>query len=279
MKTRLSDASISCIEPAPRFRPLDLPEVWRYRELLYFLVWRDLKVRFKQTTLGVLWIVLRPVLSIAIYTAVFGRLARMPSEGLPYSVFVLAAMLPWTFFSSALTTGTQSLVGSAHLISKIYFPRVLVPIASMGSACIDVVISFGLLAGLMAHHRRLPSASALVTIPLVALIAGGLTVGVILWLSALNVRYRDVGNVVPFSLQIWMYATPIVYPLSAVPERFHWLLILNPLTGVVLAFRAALFGTPIPQLAVGVSAVFAVTLLVSGLFFFRSCERSFADVV
>jgi lipopolysaccharide transport system permease protein len=267
------------IEASSGWRSLNLGEVWRYRELLYFLVWRDLKLRVRQTVLGVAWIVLRPVLSMLMFTAVFGKLAKIPSEGLPYPIFVLAAMMPWNFFSTALASSTTSLVGSAHLISKVYFPRLIIPLASIASSFVDIAISFVLVVSLMAFYGRVPPISAAVTIPLLFGLVFLVSLGASLWLGALNVKYRDVGNAIPYFVQIWMYATPVVYPLSLVPEKYRVLMMLNPLTGVVEGFRAAIFGTPLSRAAIAVSIVAALLSVGTGLFFFRSRERSFADTI
>jgi lipopolysaccharide transport system permease protein len=267
------------IERSGPWRSLQLGEVWHYRELLYFLVWRDLKLRFKQTILGVAWVVLRPVLTMVMFTAVFGKLAKIPSDGLPYPVFVFAAMLPWNFFASSLQSGTNSLVGNAQLITKVYFPRLVIPLGTILSGFVDIGISFLLLLGLMAFYGQVPPASALVTVPLLFALIIVVSLGISLWLGALNVKYRDVGNAIPFFVQIWMYATPVVYPLSLVPERFRWIVSLNPMTGVVEGFRSALLGRPFPLIAVGLASLLGSVLLVSGLFFFRSSERTFADTV
>lgn len=267
------------IEASKRWRPVDPGEVWRYRELLYFLVWRDVKVRYKQTLLGVAWVALRPLLTVAILSVVFGRLARMPSDGLPYPVFVLAGMVPWNFFAGAVAAGTSSLVGSANLITKVYFPRLVIPLASVLSTFVDVAIHCALVLALMVWYGVAPPPGALLTVPALFVLAFGISVGTGLWLGALNVAYRDVGNAVPFLVQVWMYATPVVYPLSLVPERWRWLARLNPMTGVTEGFRSALFGRawdlPSLALAAGLSSV----LVFSGLFYFRSAERTFADTV
>lgn len=267
------------IERSGRWRSLQLGEVWHYRELLYFLVWRDLKLRFKQTVLGAAWVVLRPVLTMVMFTAVFGKLAKIPSDGLPYPVFVFAAMLPWNFFASSLQSGATSLVANAQLITKVYFPRLVIPLGTILSGFVDIGISLVLLLGLMAFYGQVPPASALVTVPLLFALIIVVSLGISLWLGALNVKYRDVGNAIPFFVQIWMYATPVVYPLSLVPERYRWIVSLNPMTGVVEGFRSALLGRPFPLLSVGLASLLGSVLLVSGLFFFRSSERTFADTV
>lgn len=258
---------------------IDLGEVWRYRELLYFFIWRDVKVRYKQTAVGVMWVLIRPILSVAIFTVVFGKLVKVPSDGLPYPVFVLAAMMPWTFFSTAIATGTSSLVGSANLITKVYFPRVTIPIASVLSALFDVVITFVLVLALMAWYGKVPPLSAVVTVPALFLLTFVIALAASLWLGALNVTWRDVGNAVPFLLQIWMYATPIVYPLSLVPEKWRWAVAINPMAGVIEAFRSALLGRPWDPASLVSASVLGVIALFGGLLYFRHSERTFADTV
>jgi len=274
-----ADAPITTIKPAPSWRMPDLAEVWRYRELLYFFVWRDVKVRYKQTAIGVLWVFIRPLLSVAIFAVVFGRLVKVPSDGLPYPVFVLAAMVPWTFFSVALSAGASSLVGNASLITKIYFPRLVIPISTVISALVDIAVSFLLVLAMMAWYGQVPPLSALVTVPAVFVLTFTVALGVSLWLGALNVRWRDVGNALPFLAQVWMYATPVVYPLSVVPAQWRWVAALNPMTGVVEAFRSALFRRPWEVTSLLFAVVFASFSIVGGLIYFRSSERTFADMV
>lgn len=215
--------------------------MWAYRELLFFLVWRDVKVRYKQTALGVLWILLQPVLSTVVFTVLFGILLNVPSDGVPYPVFALAGLLPWNYFAGSLTRSSQSLVGSANLITKVYFPRLIIPISGVASGLVDFVVAFGVLAVLMVVYGIVPGA-ALLYLPGFLLLALITALGFGLWLSALNVRYRDINYLVPFLVQIWMYVTPVIYGSSLVPERFRWLLGLNPMTGVVEGFRWALLG-------------------------------------
>ncbi len=258
---------------------IDLREVWRYRDLLYFFVWRDVKVRYKQTLAGVLWVLIRPILSVVIFTVVFGKLVKVPSDGLPYPVFVLAAMVPWTFFTSAIATGTNSLVGSADLLTKVYFPRVIIPIVSVLSALVDIAISFVLVIALMAWYGKAPPLSAVVTLPVLFLLTFAVALAGSLWLGALNVRWRDVGNAVPFLLQVWMYATPIVYPLSLVPAKWRWVVAINPMAGVIEAFRSALFGRPWEKTSLLFASATALVALLGGLLYFRNAERTFADTV
>jgi len=257
----------------------ELRDLWEYRELLYFLVWRDVKVRYKQTALGVAWVVLQPLATTLMFTVIFGNLAKIPSENMPYAVFSLAGLVPWNVFAGALSRGGVSLVGSAHLISKVYFPRLVIPVASVLGGLVDLAIVFALLLGLMLFFGIVPTA-AIVTLPLFLLLALATALGVSLWLAALNVQYRDVGYLIPFLAQLWMYATPVVYPASMIPEQWRILYGLNPMTGVVEGFRWALFGTgQAPGLMLAVSVLTVLVLLVSGAFFFQRMEETFADVV
>ncbi len=271
------------IEPKRGLAALKLGDVWEYRELLYFLVWRDVKVRYKQTVLGVLWVVLQPLISMAIFTVLFGVLLKVPTGDAPYPVFAYAGLLPWSYFSSALTRSSASVVGSAHLISKVYFPRLIIPLAAVLACLVDFAVSFVVLLVVMLFYGILPTAAVLV-LPALVLLAMITALGFGVWLSALNVRYRDVGYLVPFLVQIWMYLTPVVYGSSIVPERFRFLLSLNPMTGVVEGFRWALLGQSfgdghfsLPLLAI--STGIAVLVLVSGAFYYRTTERDFADVI
>lgn len=271
------------IEPSHGWLSLQLGRVWQYRELLYFLVWRDVKVRYKQTALGVLWVVLQPLVSMAVFTVLFGYLLDMPSGDVPYPVFVYAGLLPWSYFAGSLTRSSQSLVGNAHLITKVYFPRLIIPISGVTSGLVDFGISFLVLLGLMALFGIRPT-WAVIFLPAFLLLAMGTALGFGLWLGALNVRYRDVNYLVPFLVQMWMYLTPVVYAASFIPEEYRWLLALNPMTGVVEGFRWALLGGQLgeaqgPGALFVVSVMIALVVLVSGLAFFRRTERTFADVV
>jgi lipopolysaccharide transport system permease protein len=273
------DASILVIEPSRPWRMVDLAEFWRYRVLLYFFVWRDVKVRYKQTAVGVLWVLIRPLLSVLVFTVVFGKLVKVPSDGLPYPIFVLAAMVPWTFFSTAVSTGTNSLVSSAPLITKVYFPRLTVPVSAVLSALFDVAISFILILALMAWYGKTPPLTSLLSIPLLFVLTFIVSLGVSLWLGALNVKWRDVGNAVPFLVQVWMYATPIVYPLSLVPAKWRWVAAINPMTGVTEGFRSALFGRPWDVGSLVFATAVGLVSVASGLVYFRWSERTFADTV
>ena len=270
---------VTVIEPSRGWSAVRLGQLWEYRELLGLLVWRDVKVRYKQTVLGVAWVVLQPVITTVIFTLIFGNLAKMPSENLPYALFALGGLLPWTYFAGAFTRGATSLVGNANLISKVYFPRLIIPLTGVLAGLVDFAVVFVLLLVLLPVFGVAPT-WAILTLPLFLLLAVATALGVSLWLSALNVRYRDVNYLVPFLAQAWLYATPVVYPASLIPERWRLIYGLNPMAGVVEGFRWALFGTaeaPGPLLAVSVAMV--ALLLVSGLFVFRRMERTFADVV
>lgn len=269
----------SSIRPAGAWPRIDVRELWSYRGLFFFLVWRDIKVRYAQTVLGAGWAILQPLLTMIVFSAIFGGFADIPSDGVPYPVFSLAALVPWTYFSTALTASSNSLVANSNLITKVYFPRLVVPIASVLAALVDFAIGFVMLLLVMAGFGMFPTAESLVVLPVLVggmmLVAGG--VGC--WLAALNVQYRDVKYVVPFLVQVWMYASPIVYPLSIVPERYRVLYALNPMVGVIEAFRAVLLGTGAVSyglifFSLGVGAV----LFVTGALYFRRTERVFADV-
>ncbi|MEO6457180.1 MAG: ABC transporter permease [Chloroflexia bacterium] len=267
------------IKPSRGWVSLNLHELWEYRELLYFLVWRDIKVRYKQTALGAAWAIIQPFFTMVVFTLFFGRLAKIPSDGIPYPVFAYAALVPWTFFANGLSQSANSLVGSAHLITKVYFPRLAVPIATVLSGVVDFVLAFIVLLGMLLVYGILPTFNV-VWLPLFLLLALVTSLGVGLWLSALNVQFRDVRYVVPFLTQIWLFATPIAYPSSLLPEAWRTLYGLNPMVGVVEGFRWALLGAnTAPGPIIGVSALAASALLVSGLYYFRRMEKTFADVV
>ena len=271
------------IEPTHGLAALSLRDVWAYRELLYFLAWRDVKVRYKQTVLGVLWVVLQPLVSMAIFTVLFGILLKVDSGDVPYPVFAFAGLLPWNYFSQALNRASISVVSSSQLISKIYFPRLVIPLSGVLSSLVDLAIAFGVLGVLMIVYGIVPTA-ALLALPALVLLAMVTALGFGLWLSALNVRYRDVNYLLPFLIQIWMYVTPVVYGSELVPARFRFLLSLNPMTSVVEGFRWALLGPAAdgdylygPLL--GISVAISLIVLVTGAYFFRSTERTFADIV
>ena len=267
------------LEPSRGFFQLDLSAVWQYRELLYFLAWREVKIRYKQTVIGAAWAVLQPLLTMVIFTVVFGRLANIPSDGLPYPIFAYAGLLPWTYFSEAISRTSGSLVGDANLLRKVYFPRLIIPFATVVTPAIDFALSFILLIGMMVWFGVSPTLGAMF-LPGFLLLALMTALAVGLWLSALNVRYRDVRHTVPFLVQFWMYASPVVYPVSLVPEKWRLVFSLNPMAGVIEGFRWGLLGKERPDLTVlAVSASIVVLLLVSGIVFFKRMERTFADVV
>lgn len=267
------------IEPPRSWEALHWRELWAARELLGFLVWRDVKVRYKQTALGVAWAVLQPLLAMIIFSIFFGRLAKMPSDGIPYPVFAYCGLLPWQLFAHALTESGNSLVTNERLITKVYFPRVVIPLAAVLAGVVDFVIAFMLLLGMMVAFHVVPG-TAVVTLPCFMLLAVVTALAAGLWLSALNVRYRDVRYTIPFLTQFWLFATPVVYPSSLVPEAWRPLLGLNPMAGVVEGFRWALLGTPeAPWALLAVSAIVSVALLLGGLVYFRRVERLFADVI
>jgi len=258
---------------------LRLGELWQYRELLYFLIWRDVKVRYKQTALGVAWAVVQPFFTMVVFSLFFGRLAKVPSDGVPYPLFAYCALVPWGFFANGLNMGSNSLVENANLIRKVYLPRLAIPIATVLSGGVDFLVSFLLLLGMMAYYGRMPGIEA-AWLPLLLLLGLVTALGVSLWLSALNVQYRDVRYTIPFLTQIWMFATPIAYPSSLVPEAWRPFYGLNPMVGVVEGFRWALLGTATrPGAMLIVSSLAALVLLVTGAMYFRCTEKTFADVV
>ncbi len=282
---RISTSSIEgpplivTIQPTTGWVSLRLRDFWEYRELLYFLVWRDVKVRYKQTALGAAWAIIQPVFTMVVFAVFFGRLARMPSDGVPYPIFAYAALVPWTFFAHALTQATNSLVGSASLLKKVYFPRLVVPLASVLSGIVDFLLAFAVLILLMVWYG-VGFSPRLFWVPLFFLLAVTTALAVALWLSALNVEYRDVRHSVPFLTQFWLFATPVAYPSSLLSEPWRTIYGLNPMVGVVEGFRWALLNTesaPGPMLAV--SSLASLTLLVGGAYYFRRLERTFADRV
>ena len=265
--------------PSRGWSALRLGEMWTYRELLFFLTWRELKVRYQQTLLGASWAILQPLLQMVVFSLVFGGIARMASDGVPYPIFSYTALLPWGLFSKALTDAGRSMVMNRNMITKIYFPRLLIPISSVLSGVVDFLIAFVVLIGLMVYYKIWPT-SAIWTLPLFTFLAVITALGIGLWLSALNVIYRDVGYVLPFLTQFWMFLTPVVYPSSKIPAQWQLLYALNPMVGVVEGFRWSLLGTAnAPGPMVAVSSFISLLLLVSGLFYFRRMERTFADTV
>lgn len=257
---------------------LDWRELWAYRELLWVLTARDVKVRYKQTVLGAAWAILRPVLSMAIFSVVFGKLAGMPSDGLPYPIFVYAGLLPWTFFAAAIGSSGQSLVGSSHLVSKVYFPRLIIPLASVGSGLLDLLIATAVLLVMMLWYGVGWGPNLLLApVLMVAVVFAALGVGTLL--SALTVAYRDFAHLTPFMVQIWMFATPVIYPASLVPEAWRWTLFLNPMAGLVEGFRSAFLGRPFDWTGIGISMFIAALLFSIGVAYFERVERRFADII
>ncbi len=274
-----SDLTRSRREPSKGWAGPKLRELWEYRELLFFFVWRDIKVRYRQTVMGALWAIIQPFFTMVIFSLFFGRLAKVPSDGLPYPIFSYAALVPWTFFATALTQASNSLVLSANMVKKIYFPRLTLPIATVLAGVVDFVLAFMVLLGMMLFYGLLPTINVL-WLPFFLLLALITSLGVSLWLSAMNVQFRDVQYTVPFLTQAWLFVTPIAYPSSLLPEPWRTLYGLNPMAGVVEGFRWALLGTDTaPGLMTLVSAVVALTLFISGAFYFRRMEQGFADVL
>ncbi|MBJ6727085.1 ABC transporter permease [Geomesophilobacter sediminis] len=267
------------IQPQKRLFGLGLKSLWQYRELLYFLVWRDVLVRYKQTAVGASWAILQPVLTMLIFTVIFGKLAKIPSDGKPYPVFAFAALLPWNFFSQALLRSGSSLVGNANLITKVYFPRLLIPLAASTAPLVDLFFSFLVLIGLMLWYHVIPTWGMLFLPLFVAQsFLSALAVG--LWLTTLNVKYRDVGYVIPFLIQAWMYASPVAYPATLVPEKWRLLYSLNPMVGAIEGFRWAIMGSQRPDFAaLGISLGVVSLTLVGGVVFFKYTERTFADII
>ncbi len=275
------------IKPTRGWSALNLMELWRYRELVYFLIWRDIKVRYKQTALGAAWAIIQPFFTMVVFTIFFGRLAKVPSDNVPYPIFSYTALLPWGMFTKALTDAGRSLISNRTMITKVYFPRLAIPLASVMSGIVDFAIAFVVLVGMMLYYNLLPGSTYHVSIsanilllPLFILLALITALGVGLWLSALNVIYRDINYILPFLTQFWLFITPIAYPSSMIPERWRLIYALNPMTGVVEGFRWVLLGTataPGPMLAV--STAISLLILISGLFYFRRMERTFADTV
>ncbi len=273
------EAIVTRIQPSRGLLDVNLPEAWAYRELLYFFVWRDLKVRYKQTVIGAGWAVIQPLFTMLVFALFFGKLAKIPSGGIPYPIFFYAALLPWMYFANALTHATGTVVENQRMITKVYFPRILLPISSVLSGLVDLGIAFVLLIGLMAYYR-LPPTAAFLWLPVFVLLAMATALGAGLWLSAMNAIYRDVRYAVPFLVQFWMFASPVAYPSSLVPEKWRWLYGLNPMAGVIEGFRWALTGLGRPpdvMLAASTSGV--LLLMLGGLLYFQKVEGHIADVV
>ena len=285
--TTTQQEEIIRLQPSRGWTALNLHEVWRYRELVYFLIWRDIKVRYKQTALGAAWAIIQPFFTMVVFTIFFGKLAGVPSDGVPYPIFSYTGLLPWGLFAKALSDAGRSMVANRSMITKVYFPRLVIPIASVLSGLVDFAIGSVVLIGMIIYYNHIPIPSAqitptaaIITLPFFILLALITALGVGLWLSALNVKYRDINYVIPFLTQFWLFITPIAYPSSIVPEQWRWLYALNPMTGVVEGFRWALLGVETaPGLMLAVSSTVSILTLISGMFYFRRMERTFADIV
>jgi len=277
--TNKADLSVVYLRPVKGWVALNLRDLWKYRELIYFLTWRDVKVRYKQAVLGIAWAVLQPFVTMVIFTLVFDNLAKMPSDGIPYPLFSFAGLLPWQFFQAALQRSSISLVGNANLLTKVYFPRLSIPLAAVLASLVDFSFSFIILIGMMFYFKVWPTWN-LLWLPLLVLLALTTAIAVGVWLSALNVQYRDIQHMVPFITTAWMYASPVVYSANMIPSG-KWQIIygLNPMAGVIQGFRYALLGTQPPNAMLAVSVAVVLVLLVTGLVYFRRMERTFADMV
>lgn len=258
----------------------DLREIVEYRDLLFFLIWRDIKVRYKQTALGILWVILQPLSAMILFSILFGKLAKVPSDGIPYPLFVYSGLLLWNFFSAAVSNSGNSLILNSNLISKVYFPRVMIPASATLSGVPDFLISSVIFGGMCVFYNVTPPAAGILLIPLLLLAAVLVAIGCGLWLSALNVEYRDFQYVIPFAMQIWMFATPVIYPATLIPEKYRWLLALNPICGIIETFRAASIGhRQIQWELLVISSLISLSIFLSGLLYFRKVERSFADII
>lgn len=279
LSPNLSPLPVTHIRPLKGWVALKLNEIWDYRELLYFLTWRDVKVRYKQTILGATWAILQPFITMVIFTLFFGRLAGLPSDDIPYPLFYFSALVPWIFFANGVSQAANSLVGSANMIKKVYFPRLVLPVSAVLAGGLDFLLAFVVLLGMMLFYGQIPSLKALWVIPLM-LVALATALGVGFWSTALNVQFRDIRYALPFVIQIWMFASPVVIPASRLEEPWRTLYGLNPMTGVLEGFRWALLGSNQPPLTIAlISTAVAIVLLISGAFYFRRMEKSFADVV
>ena len=278
MSSNLPKDPLVLIEPNHAWSAISFSELWSFRELLYFLTWRDIKVRYKQTELGIAWAILQPLLAMLVFTLFFGRLAGVPSDNLPYPVFAYAGLLAWTFFANAITTSGNSLINSTHLITKVYFPRMIIPSAAIAAGLVDFAIAFGIMLVLMAYYRVALTWNILM-FPLIVMLITLLALGMGMWLSALNVKYRDVRFALPFLVQLWMFVSPVIYPTSFLPATFRWLLSLNPMTGLIEGYRSSLLGLPFNWTSLAVSAGMTLILLIYSSYAFRRMERSFADII
>ena len=274
----LPDKPLVTIEPSKSRVPLDLRGLWAYRELLYFMTWRDLKVRYKQTVLGAIWVVVQPVSLALVFTLFFGLLVRVPSDGIPYALFAYSGLLFWTFFASAITSSNSSLVGSSNLINKVYFPRPIIPIAAVGARLLDFAIGSLVLVGLLAYYGTAPTWNILM-VPVFVLLLVLLSLGVGMWTSAVNVKYRDIGVALPVIVQLWMFASPVIYPSSLIPGGWRWLFALNPMAGILEGFGTALVGGAFDWIAILLSTAITLAVFVYSVYVFRRMEKGFADVI
>jgi lipopolysaccharide transport system permease protein len=275
----VSDGAVLRIRPTRGWQPFNVKQLWQYRELLYFLSWRDIKVRYKQTALGAAWAIIQPFMTMVVFSLFFGKLAKMPSDGIPYPLFAYAALVPWTFFANALAQSSNSLVQNANILKKVYFPRLIIPIATVVSGAVDFLVAFGVLLLMMLYYGTLPTAN-IVWMPFLVLLEIVTALGVGLWFSALNVQFRDVRYVVPFLTQVWLFATPIAYPSTLLPEHWRMVYALNPMVGVIEGFRWGMLGTETaPGPMIMISALVSAFLMATGILYFRRMERTFADRV
>ena len=272
-----TSGDVTVIQPETGWRGVDLAELWRSRELLYFFIWRDIKVRYKQTVIGAAWAVLQPVCTMLIFAVIFGAFAKIPSNGLPYPLFVYAGLLPWTFFANAVSQSGMSLVNQSRLLTKIYFPRLFIPASSVGVGLVDFALSFAVYVIMMFWYAHAPG-PAILLLPLFLLLTVIAALGVGVLLASVTVAYRDFRIVVPYLVQIGMFLSPVVYPAALVPERYRWILTLNPMTGIIGGFRSALLDQPLDWPAIATAAVVSVALLIAGVLNFRRTERRFADI-
>jgi lipopolysaccharide transport system permease protein len=274
----MTNQKILILEPEKKFNLLDLKELWAYRELLWVLTARDIKVRYKQTILGIAWAVIQPVMIMIVFSIFFGRLAKVPSEGFPYPVFVYAGLLPWTFFANAISQSSNSIISSTNLITKIYFPRLIIPLSSIGAGIVDFLISTVILLLLMLYYG-VAFTSNLLFAPLLLLAVIFIALGIGSWLAALNVSFRDFRYVIPFMIQVWLFITPVIYPTTMIPEKWHWLYYLNPMAGLIEGFRSAFLGKPFDIVGPSISFSVAIACFIIGVLYFRKVERRFADII
>ncbi len=271
--------NLTIIKPKKTFSWDDIKEIWRYKELLYFFTWRDLKVRYKQTAIGVLWAIFQPFMTMVVFTIFFGKFAKMPSDGIPYPIFVYTGLLLWQFFSSALSETSNCLISNQAIITKVYFPRLILPISSVATKLVDFAIASSILIGLMAYYNYLPNLAGLLILPLLLLITFMAAVGFGLFLASINVKYRDVRYVLPFFIQMMLFVTPVIYPTS-IAGKYSWILAMNPMTGVIKAARAAILGNaPINWELLLISGIACLIMLIIGIIYFKKTERYFADIV